>query len=336
MTNVRRPASVKPLAVTMGEPAGISSEILAKAWCARANYDISPFYYISDVEQFESATKSLPQSIPTVQITKPAEACEVFGEALPIFQTELPSPAQPGTPQAAHGASILKSIERAVQHCVDGDAGGMVTNPIQKSSMYEAGFGHPGHTEFLAELCGGMMPVMMLACPGLRTVPVTIHLSLQNAIKSLSTELIIETCRITAKDLTNRFSIATPRLAVTGLNPHAGEAGELGEEEIRIIIPAIKILRSEGIEVMGPFAADSLFHESARESYDVAICMYHDQALIPIKTIGFDQGVNITLGLPIVRTSPDHGTALDLAGTGQARADSLIHALELASQMARD
>jgi 4-hydroxythreonine-4-phosphate dehydrogenase len=320
----------------MGEPAGISSEILAKAWCARTNYDIAPFYYISDVEQFESATKSLPQSIPTVQITKPADACEVFDEALPILQTALPSPAKPGTPQVAHGASILKSIKRAVQHCVDGNAGGMVTNPIQKSSMYEAGFVHPGHTEFLAELCGGMMPVMMLACPGLRTVPVTIHLSLQNAIKSLSTELIIETCRITSKDLANRFSIATPRLAVTGLNPHAGEAGELGEEEIRIIIPAINILRSEGIEVMGPFAADSLFHESARESYDVAICMYHDQALIPIKTIGFDQGVNITLGLPIVRTSPDHGTALDLAGTGQARADSLIHALELASQMARD
>jgi 4-hydroxythreonine-4-phosphate dehydrogenase len=211
----------------------------------------------------------------------------------------------------------------------------MVTNPIQKSILHEAGFAHPGHTEYLAELCGiDHPPVMMLSCPGLKTVPITIHLPLEQAVAALTTELIVERAMITATALRRDLGYASPRLAISGLNPHAGEAGDLGAAEASIIQPAIEQLRDRGLSVTGPMAADSMFHEAARQHYDVAICMYHDQALIPVKTLGFDAGINVTLGLPIVRTSPDHGTALDSAGTGSADPTSFVEAVKLAAFLA--
>ncbi len=328
-------SDLKPLAVTMGEPAGIGCEITAKVWLERKMRDISPFYLIADPNHVEKVAGFVDGNIPISVISEPSDTAAVFQDYLPILPVEIAAPIVLGKPSPGYGQAVLDAIKLGVEHCLSGSARALVTNPIQKSSLYEAGFKHPGHTEYLAELCGVNLPVMMLACPALRTVPVTIHMSLSTAIKRLTVSLIVETCRIVAADLQQRFDIEQPKLAVTGLNPHAGESGELGQEEQEIIVPAIDLLQSGGIDANGPFAADSLFHPRARQKYDVAICMYHDQALIPIKTINFDQGVNVTLGLPIIRTSPDHGTALALAGTGQANAESLIHAIKLASKMAR-
>ncbi|MEK9968399.1 MAG: 4-hydroxythreonine-4-phosphate dehydrogenase PdxA, partial [Ferrovibrio sp.] len=257
-----------------------------------------------------------------------------FKDALPVLPVPLPAVARPGIPDRRNAPAVLHAIELAVTLCRNGTAGAMVTNPIHKAALYDAGFSHPGHTEFLAALCDVERPVMMLASDRLRVVPVTIHVALKRAIDLLDTDLIVETARITAQDLRDKFGIARPRLALAGLNPHAGENGSMGEEDAAIVAPAVERLRSMGIDARGPLPPDTMFHAEARAGYDAAICMYHDQALIPIKTLDFDSGVNVTLGLPLIRTSPDHGTAFDIAGRGIAKPDSLIAALKMAATMA--
>jgi len=271
--------------------------------------------------------------------TTPAQAARVFHGALPVVPLVARFVDSPGRPDPANAAGTVEAIERAVADCLAGHAAAVVTCPIAKKPLYDAGFGFPGHTEYLAHLASlhsgvEVTPVMLLAGPELRTVPVTIHIALAEVPKALTTELIVTTGRITAADLASRFGIAKPRLAIAGLNPHAGEGGAMGSEDERIIGPAIDILRALGIDAFGPLPADTLFHARARAGYDVAICMYHDQALIPAKALAFDEAVNVTLGLPFIRTSPDHGTAFDIAGQGVARADSLIAALKLASKLA--
>jgi 4-hydroxythreonine-4-phosphate dehydrogenase len=268
-------------------------------------------------------------------IAAPGQAIDLFHEALPVLPVGSAIRAQPGHPDPADAPAILRAIETAVHDVQSGRAAALVTNPIHKDALYRAGFHHPGHTEYLAELAGNSQaPVMMLVCPGLRVVPVTIHLPLRRAIESLSPSGIVHAGLVTGMALRQDFGIANPVLAVAGLNPHAGEAGNLGREEMDVIAPALDRLRAAGIDVRGPLPADTMFHAEARSSYDAALCMYHDQALIPLKTIDFYGGVNVTLGIPFVRTSPDHGTAFAIAGCGTARADSLIAALRLAAQMA--
>lgn len=323
-----------PLALTMGEPAGIGGEIALKAWLCRADR-VPPFYVRDDPGRLSEIAGQLGWSVPVRAIEVPGEALEIFASALPVIPIAVRPRGRPGEPDPADAAVIIGSIKAAVDDVRRGQAAAIVTNPIHKDSLYRAGFRHPGHTEYLAELAGsGLTPVMMLACPQLRVVPVTIHLALRQAVDALTSEAIVATGRITAAALQADFGIEKPVLAIAGLNPHAGEAGGLGREEIEIIEPAITTLRREGIDARGPLAADTMFHAAARQSYDAALCMYHDQALIPIKTIDFDGGVNVTLGLPFVRTSPDHGTAFGIAGKGIARANSLIAALRLAAEMA--
>ena len=273
--------------------------------------------------------------MPVARINAPEEAGAVFAQALPILHRPLAVPVTPGKPNPAHAAAVIGAIEEAVTLAKSGRVSGVVTNPIQKASLTAAGFPHPGHTEFLGELAGtGVPPVMMLACPELRVVPVTVHEALGKAIARLNPELIMATTRIVDAALKRDFAIAAPRLAIAGLNPHAGEAGTMGREEIDIIAPAIAALRAEGIDARGPMPPDTMFTALARPGYDAAICLYHDQALIPIKTIDMAGGVNVTLGLSIIRTSPDHGTALDIAGKGLADPASLIAAIRLAGQLA--
>jgi 4-hydroxythreonine-4-phosphate dehydrogenase len=273
--------------------------------------------------------------VPVARIAAPEEAGAAFAEALPILHRPLTVPVVPGKPNTAHASAVIAAIEEAVAFAKSGRAAGVVTNPIQKASLTAAGFPHPGHTEFLGELAGlGAPPVMMLACPELRVVPVTVHEALAKAIARLNPALIMETTRIVDAALKRDFGIAAPRLAIAGLNPHAGEAGTMGREEIDIIAPAIAALRAEGIDARGPMPPDTMFTALARPGYDVAICHYHDQALIPIKTIDMAGGVNVTLGLSIIRTSPDHGTALDIAGKGLADPASLIAAIRLAGDLA--
>ena len=323
-----------PLAVTMGEPAGIGGEIALKAWLGRAD-DVPPFYLIDDPERLSQLAAGIGWRVPVQAIADPSEAAPIFPQALPVASVGRAVRGRPGRPDPRDAAAIVGAIDRAVADVESGRAAALVTNPIHKESLYRAGFRHPGHTEYLAELAGGaIIPVMMLVCPQLRVVPVTIHLALRRAIEALGREEIVEAGRITAAALRRDFGIAAPVLAVAGLNPHAGEGGALGREEIDIVAPAIAALRAAGIDARGPFAADTMFHAEARQSYDAALCMYHDQALIPIKTLDFDGGVNVTLGLPFVRTSPDHGTAFAIAGSGRARAGSLIAALRLAAAMA--
>jgi 4-hydroxythreonine-4-phosphate dehydrogenase len=323
-----------PVALTMGEPAGIGGEVALKAWLARRLKHLPPFFMIDDPERLEALAARLGLASPIRVIAEPEQATAAFSEALPVLPQPLPVAVEPGHPTPANGAAVIAAIERATTLAQGGRAAAIVTNPIHKKSLYEAGFRYPGHTEFLAALAGVARPVMMLAVPGLRVVPVTIHLPLADALSGLDTDAIVHCGRVTAESLTRDFAIAEPRLAVAGLNPHAGEDGGLGREENAIIAPAIEALRAAGIRTSGPAPADTLFHPRARARYDAAICMYHDQALIPLKTIDFDHGVNITLGLPFVRTSPDHGTAFDIAGTGGASAESLIAALRMAGEMA--
>jgi len=318
-----------PLALTMGEPAGIGAEIAAMAW-RRLRAGGPCFFLIDDADRLAA----LPEAPPIARIAAPEEAAAVFARALPVLHRPLSHPVVPGLPDPAHAPAVLAAIAEATRFAMAGRAAAVVTNPIQKASLTAAGFRHPGHTEYLAELTGGGPPVMMLACEGLRSVPVTIHEPLAQAIARLSTELILSVARPTAAALVRDFGIERPRLAIAGLNPHAGEAGTLGMEDIRIVAPAIDALRAEGLAATGPWPPDTMFTPAARKTYDVAICMYHDQALIPVKTIDMAGGVNVTLNLPIVRTSPDHGTALDLAGTGRADPSSLIAALRLAAQIA--
>jgi len=325
---------VAPLAITMGEPAGIGGELSLKAWTKRKAGD-RPFLVLDDVSRLASLGRSIGIDAPLSEIERPADACRVFDTALPVLPVRLRTGAQAGRPDPANSPAVLESIERAVGLALAGDVAGMVTNPIQKKTLQDAGFPHPGHTEYLAELAGGVDVAMMLACPELRVVPVTIHLSLAEAVRTLDCSRIERAARLAASGLKSLFGIEHPRLAVAALNPHAGEQGAMGDEESRIIVPAIEGLRRHGIDVHGPAPADTLFHAAARRTYDAVVCMYHDQALIPIKTIDFAGGVNVTLGLPFVRTSPDHGTALDIAGTGRADPTSLIAALHMADDMAR-
>jgi 4-hydroxythreonine-4-phosphate dehydrogenase len=323
-----------PLALTMGEPAGIGGEIALKAWLGRAGC-MPPFYLIDDPDRLVDLAARLGWPVSIRPIADPAETIDMFEAALPVTPIGAALRGRPGQPDPADAAAIVGAIDTAVADVRSGRAAALVTNPIHKDSLYRTGFRHPGHTEYLAELAGpGTVPVMMLVCPELRVVPVTIHLPLRQAAKSLSANAIVTAGRITAAALRRDFGIEAPVLAVAGLNPHAGEAGGLGREEIDIVEPAVAALRQKGIDARGPVAADTMFHAAARQTYDAALCMYHDQALIPIKTIDFDGGVNVTLGLPFVRTSPDHGTAFAIAGKGVARAGSLIAALRLAAAMA--
>jgi len=323
----------------MGEPAGIGGELSLKAWRARKPAD-RPFFVLDDANRLTALARDLRLDVGVQEIARPADAATVFARALPVLAVKLRAPATPGRPDPANAPATLEAIERGAALAMARQIAGVVTNPIQKKTLQDAGFRHPGHTEFLAELAGGAAGkpaevAMMLACPGLRVVPVTIHLSLADAVHALDAEGIVRVGRITASALTALFGIARPRLVVAALNPHAGEQGTMGNEERRTIMPAIETLRGDGIDVSGPAPADTLFHPAARATYDAALCMYHDQALIPIKTIDFSGGVNVTLGLPFVRTSPDHGTALDIAGTGRADPASLIAALAMADDMAR-
>ena len=323
-----------PLAITMGEPAGIGGELSLKAWLARRG-SRRPFFVLDDPERLAALARTFKLDVPIARIARPDEAAAVFAKALPVLAVPLAKPSTPGRPDPGNAAPTIAAIERAARLARDGAIAGMVTNPIQKKTLQESGFRHPGHTEFLAELAGGKDVAMMLACRELRVVPVTIHLSLAEALRALDTATIVRAGRIAAEGLKTLFGVGRPRLAVAALNPHAGEQGTLGNEEQRIIAPAVEALRREGIAVEGPAPADTLFHPDARVRYDAALCMYHDQALIPIKTIDFAGGVNVTLGLPFVRTSPDHGTALDIAGMGKADPASLLAAIDMADDMAR-
>ena len=322
-----------PLALTMGEPAGIGGEVALLAWQRRAQNGVPGFFVIDDPLRLERLAARLGWSVTLRRIAAPEEAAAA-GEALPVLPLTLPHAPEAGRPDPANAAAVIAAITTGADLVTAGRAAALVTNPIQKEALYAAGFRHPGHTEFLAELAGGATPAMMLVCAELRVVPVTIHQPLREALAALTTERIIAAGRIAAAALARDFGIARPRLAVAGLNPHAGENGTLGREEIDIIAPAVAALRDAGIAVEGPAPADTLFHPAARRRYDAALCMYHDQALIPLKTIDFAGGVNVTCGLPFIRTSPDHGTALDIAGTGKADPTSLIAALRLAGAMA--
>jgi 4-hydroxythreonine-4-phosphate dehydrogenase len=321
-----------PLALTMGDPAGIGAELTLRAWLARRQ--AHPFLALDDPARLAALAAALRLDVPIRPIATASEAPAAFADALPVLPIPLAAPVRPGTPDPANAPATIASIERAVRLTRDGEAAAVVTNPIHKATLYGAGFPHPGHTEFLAALTGAPLPVMMLAAPALRVVPVTVHLSLRAMLGQLTEERIVAVSRVTAAALRRHWGIARPRLAFAGLNPHAGEDGTMGDEELRIIRPAIARLRAEGIAATGPLAADSMFTEQARAGYDVAMGMYHDQALIPLKTLDMHRGVNTTLGLPIIRTSPDHGTAFAIAGQGIADPASLIAALDLAADLA--
>jgi 4-hydroxythreonine-4-phosphate dehydrogenase len=325
---------IRPIALTMGEPAGIGGEITLKTWLRRGE-GVPPFFAIDDPDRLARLAETLGWTVPVRAVAGPEEAAACFSEALGVLPRRLAHPVLMGRPDPANARAVIAAIVSAVELARAGRAAAVVTNPIQKETLYTAGFRHPGHTEFLEELAGNdAKAIMMLACPGLRVVPVTVHVALRDAVQRLKTDAIVAAGRITARALMSDFGLDRPRLAVAGLNPHAGENGTMGREEIEIIAPAVETLRSEGHAVTGPFPADTLFHAAARRRYDAVICMYHDQALIPLKTIDFDRGVNVTLGLPFIRTSPDHGTATDIAGKGSANPDSLIAALQMAGEMA--
>lgn len=325
---------MRALAVTMGDPAGIGGELTLKAW--QTLRTVGPaFVALDDPDRLTGLARQFGWDVPVRVVASMAEGAGVFGEALPVLAVPLVVPARPGVADAANAPSVIASIERATKLSLAGEAGAVVTNPIHKAVLYGAGFAYPGHTEFVAALCGCDLPVMMLANDALRVVPVTVHLSLRRVLETLSIERIVAVARATATALKRDWGFAAPRMAVAGLNPHAGEDGTMGDEEVRIIRPALEILRAEGLDVRGPFAADSMFTPAARAEYDVALGMYHDQALIAIKTLDMSHGVNVTLGLPIIRTSPDHGTAFPIAGKGVADPASLIAALELAGTLAR-
>ncbi len=331
-------ASPPPLALTLGEPAGIGGEITLKAWArggAGGNAS-APFFVIDDPARLEQTARRMELDAPIRVITTPGDAPGVFARALPVLEIALAAEAVPGKPDAANAKAVIAAIETAVRLVMAGEAAAVVTNPIHKQTLYAGDFPYPGHTEFLAHLAGIDTPaVMMLAADGLRTVPVTIHLPLADAVRGLDTLAITAAGRITAAALQSDFGLTRPRLAVAGLNPHAGEGGAMGSEEARIIAPAVAALQEAGIDAFGPVAPDSLFTPRALETFDAALCMYHDQALIPIKALAFERAVNVTLGLPFVRTSPDHGTAFDIAGTGKANETSLVAALNMAAAMAR-
>lgn len=317
-----------PLAISLGDPAGVGPEIVAKAWVARTSHQLPPFFAVGDVRSIEAVWRG-----PLERITDPGDAARVFADALPVIQVADGGDIRPGHPDMEGARCALDSLEMVVGITRSGAASAIVTGPVSKSQLQAIGFSHPGQTEFIAERCGLAKDnvVMMLAGPTLRVVPITTHVPLSQVADILSVDLLLAKARVTARSLARNFGIENPRLAFAGFNPHAGEKGMLGCEEEKIIAPAIAQLREEGIDASGPFAADAMFHPRARALYDVAMCLYHDQALIPLKTLHFDDGVNTTLGLPIVRTSPDHGTAFDIAGRGLAEPGAMIAAIRMAA-----
>lgn len=326
---IAEPWTDAPLAVALGDPAGIGPEVTVKAWLQRSDLGLPPFFAVGDQRSIEAVWRG-----PVERIAAPAEALQAFARALPLLSVEDGADIVPGEPNLEGARCALDSLEVATGLTRSGAASALVTGPVAKSQLYAIGFTHPGQTEFVAERCG-IAPenvVMMLAGPDLRVVPVTTHMPLRQVLDSLSIEVIAAKARTTARGLQRNFGIPRPRLAFAGLNPHAGENGALGTEEIDLIAPAIAELREEGIEAFGPLAADTMFHTRARSAYDAAICLYHDQALIPLKTLYFDEGVNMTLGIPIVRTAPDHGTAFAIAGQGKAHPGAMIAAIRLAAQ----
>ncbi|MFV2001416.1 MAG: 4-hydroxythreonine-4-phosphate dehydrogenase PdxA [Paracoccaceae bacterium] len=316
-----------PVALTCGEPAGIGAEITVLAWQALRGE--MAFFLIGDAAH-------LPRGAPVSHIDDPGETAGAMATGIPVLPHEFACVVQPGRPEPANARSVIEVIARAVDLVTRQKAAAVCTNPVHKKALIDgAGFAHHGHTEYLAELAGGGRAVMMLASDALRVVPVTVHVPLAKVPATLSRSLLKDTIRITRRAMVSQFDISQPRIAVAGLNPHAGEGGEIGREEALIIAPVLEELRAAGMDIDGPLAADTMFHKAARARYDVAICMYHDQALIPIKTLAFDSAVNVTLGLPFVRTSPDHGTAFDIAGQGVANPASLIAALRMARRLTR-
>ncbi|MFV0361072.1 4-hydroxythreonine-4-phosphate dehydrogenase PdxA [Tropicimonas sp.] len=315
-----------PPVMTCGEPAGIGPEIAARVWAECRG--TMPFGWLGD-------PRHLPGGTPFALIGSPAEAGSIAADALPVLHHAFPAPATPGAPDPGNAVEVLAVIARAAALAQSGKAGAIVTAPINKKALRDgAGFTYPGHTEYLATLAGVRHVVMMLACNALKVVPATIHIPIHEVPRALTPELLAGTIRITNAGLRRDFGIAAPRIAVAGLNPHAGEGGAMGREEIEMIAPLLETLRRDGLDIRGPLPADTMFHPEARARYDVAICAYHDQALIPIKTLDFARGVNVTLGLPFIRTSPDHGTAFDIAGKGVADIRSTLEALRLAGEMA--
>ncbi|GAA6207610.1 4-hydroxythreonine-4-phosphate dehydrogenase PdxA [Cognatishimia sp. WU-CL00825] len=315
-----------PIALTCGEPAGVGLELAEQAWSELR--DTCAFFLLGDPAH-------LPGTVPFKEINTPDQALTVCREALPVLPQSFDGKAQPGKPDARNAKAVVDVIAKAVDFCASGQASAICTAPIHKKALKDGtDFPWPGHTEYLAHLAKRENVVMMLASDALRVVPTTIHIALKDVPAALTPDLLEQTIRITQADLQHSFGLENPRLAVAGLNPHAGEGGEMGWEDARIIAPVLEKLRQEGMRISGPHSADTMFHAKARQTYDAAICMYHDQALIPIKTLDFDRGVNVTLGLPFIRTSPDHGTAFDIAGTGTANPSSLIEALRLAQKMA--
>jgi 4-hydroxythreonine-4-phosphate dehydrogenase len=325
----------------MGDPAGIGPDITLFAWLRRNVDRIPAFFVVGDPTVFVDRAGLLDDggSVFIQEIENPEQACDAFSNALPVLPLTRPlGPVPAGSPDSARADAIIESIEKAVALTAAGRAAAIVTNPIAKYVLLESGFAHAGHTDFLAELAtrhgsAGATPVMMMASKRLKAVPVTVHIALRDVSSAITKDRIITVASITSRAFLHSFGIPEPRLAVCGLNPHAGENGALGREEIEVIAPAIEALNAQGIHATGPHSADALFHDAAREQYDAVLAMYHDQALIPFKTLSFADGVNVTLGLPFIRTSPDHGTAFSLAGTGHADPSSFIEALRLAARM---
>jgi 4-hydroxythreonine-4-phosphate dehydrogenase len=327
----------RPLALTLGEPAGIGPDITFIAWRRRDELKLDPFYILGEPKFLRARAARMGADVPITTVD-PATAGAAFKAALPVVDIGIAITAEPGRPDNTSAPAAIAAIRRAVADVQSGVASAVVTNPVAKNVLYRSGFAEPGHTEYLAKLAEDATgvpthPVMLLWSPELAVVPVTIHLPLNEVAGRLTSNLIVETGRVVARDLAQRFGIAHPRLAIAGLNPHAGEDGALGEEDHVVVRPAVERLQAEGIDARGPLPADTMFHAAARATYDVALAMYHDQALIPIKTLAFEHAVNVTLGLPFIRTSPDHGTAFDIAGTGRADPSSLIAALRLAARL---
>lgn len=330
----------RPLLVTVGEPSGVGPDVTLQAFRDRELLDLPPFVLLADPAMIAGRAARLGIEVPIRTLTTLLDAGDVAPTELVVLPLVNRHGDTPGQPDPANAAGTIEAIDRATRLVLAGEADALVTNPIDKKALYDAGFAHPGHTEYLAELCGTLtgrtlQPVMLLTGPELSCVPVTIHIPLAEVPAALTTDLIVSTARIVLADLQARFGLDAPRLAVSGLNPHAGERGAIGSEDESVIRPAVAMLQADGFDVVGPLPGDTMFHPEARRRYDVALCMYHDQALIPAKTLAFDETVNVTLGLPIIRTSPDHGTAGDIAGTGTARPNSFVAALRLASRMAK-